>query len=123
MTADLQLETNRGNLLLAQLAVHERNAIHRGAEVVELEAGEPLLRARTRSEFVFFPINSVASVIRALRGGMPIEVALIGSEGMVGLDVIMEAKVQLDDVVVQSPGSAFRMPADDLRKQFNRGGG
>jgi CRP-like cAMP-binding protein len=123
MTTALQLETNRGNLLLSQLAVHERNAVHRGAETVPLEAGELLLRAGRHSDFVFFPTNSVVSVIRTLRGGMSIELALIGNEGMVGLDVFTDAKASLDDVVVQSPGWAYRLPADDLRKQFNRSGG
>ncbi|HEV8659026.1 MAG TPA: Crp/Fnr family transcriptional regulator [Thermoanaerobaculia bacterium] len=123
MTTALQLETNRGNLLLSQLAVHERNAVHRGAETVPLEAGELLVHSGRRSDFVFFPTNSVASVVRTLRGGMSIELALIGNEGMVGLDVFTDAKASLDDVVVQSPGWAYRLPADDLRRQFNRSGG
>jgi CRP-like cAMP-binding protein len=123
MTTDVEVLTNRGNLLLAQLAVHERNAIHRGAEMVALEAGQYLLRAHTHSDFVFFPVNSVASVVRSLRDGSAVELALIGNEGMVGLDVFMEAKTQLDDVVVQTAGSAYRMPAEDLRNQFRRGGG
>jgi CRP-like cAMP-binding protein len=123
MTTALQQQNTLGNLLLSQLAVHERNAVHRGAEAMSLTPGDFLLRAHTHSEFVFFPINSVASVVRTLRGGMGVELALIGNEGMVGLDVLMDAKTQLDDVVVQSGGWAYRMPADDLRKQFRRGGG
>src|SRR5207249_11113148 len=50
------------------------------------------------------------------------ELGLIGNEGMIGLDVIMEAKTQIDDTVVQYSGSALRMPADDLLKQFHRRG-
>src|SRR6185295_14619702 len=118
----IEQHTRSGNFL-AQLAVHERNAIHRGAEAVTLVAGEPLLRAHTHSEFVFFPVNSVASVVRTARDATPLEIALIGNEGMVGLDVITEPKTQLDDVVVLSPGWAYRMPAEDLRNQYRRGGG
>ncbi len=124
MTAtEIELQPNRGNLLLSHIAVHERNAIHRGAEAVSLAANDVLLRADTHSEFVFFPINCVASVIRNLRDGSAIEVALIGNEGMIGLDVFMEAKKQLDDVIVQSAGWAYRLPAEDLRNQFRRAGG
>jgi len=122
VSAILQQPTALGNLLLSQLSVHERNAIHRGSEAVMLNAGEILLHANMHSQFVFFPINSVASVVRTLREGMCIELALIGNEGMVGLDVFMDAKTQLDDVVVHSTGWAYRLPADELRRQFRRGG-
>ena len=41
---------------------------------------------------------------------------------MVGLDVFMDAKTQLDDVVVLSAGWAYKLPADELRRQYRRGG-
>jgi CRP-like cAMP-binding protein len=122
MTIDLD-QTIRGNLLLGQLAVHERNAIHRAAEAVSLAAGESLLRASTQSSYVFFPTNCVVSVVRTLRDGHSMELALIGSEGIVGLAVFMGARTQLDDAIVQSAGWAYRIPADELRNQLRRGGG
>ncbi len=123
MTIELELQTIRGNLLLGHLAVHERNAIHRAAEAVSLAAGDSLLRANTHSEFVFFPISCVASVVRTLRDGNVMELALIGNEGLVGLGVFMGARTQLDDAIVQRAGWAYRIPADELRNQLRRGGG
>ncbi len=124
MTIDLeQQQTTRGNLLVGQLAVHERNAIHRASETVSVTAGESLLRANTHSEFVFFPINCVASVVRTLRNGSSMELALIGNEGLVGLGVFMGGRTSLDAAIVQSTGSAYRIPADELRNQLRRGGG
>jgi len=111
-----------GSLLLSQLPVHERNAIHRGSETHFYGVGELLLAANTHSRFVFFPIEVVVSVVRPLREHLSVEIGVVGNEGMIGLDVIMEAKTQLDDAVVQSAGAAYRMPADDLLKQFHRGG-
>jgi CRP-like cAMP-binding protein len=122
MTIDLD-QTIRGNLLLGQLAVHERNAIHRAAEAVSLAAGESLLQASTQSSYVFFPTNCVVSVVRTLRDGNGMELALIGNEGIVGLAVFMGARTQLDDAIVQSAGWAYRIPADELRNQLRRGGG
>ncbi|MGZ7042130.1 MAG: Crp/Fnr family transcriptional regulator, partial [Thermoanaerobaculia bacterium] len=125
MTAVLQgpkEQSTLANLLLSQLSVHERNAIHRGAETLILNPGDILLRAHTHSEFVFFPINAVASVVRTLRDGKSCELALIGNEGMVGLDVFMDAKTQLDDFVVLSGGWAYKLPADELRRQYRRNG-
>ena len=110
------------NLLVSQLPVHERNAIHRGSETHFYGVGDILLSANTHSHFVFFPIEAVVSVVRPLRDHLSVEIGVVGNEGMIGLDVFMEAKTQLDDAVVQSAGSAYRMPADDLLKQFHRGG-
>ena len=110
------------NRLLSQLPVHQRNAIHRGSDLVFYSVGDVLLHSQTHSNFVFFPIEAVVSIVRPLRDGMFVELGLIGNEGMIGLDVIMDARTQLDDTVVQSAGSALRMPADDLLKLFYGGG-
>jgi signal-transduction protein with cAMP-binding, CBS, and nucleotidyltransferase domain len=110
------------NVLLSHLPVHERNAIHRASEMQFYTVGEILLSAHTHSHYVFFPLEVVASVVRPLRDHLSVEIGLIGNEGMIGLDVIMDAKTQNDDTVVQSAGSALRMPEDDLLKQFHRGG-
>jgi len=110
------------NRLLSQLPVHERNAIHRGSEMVFCNIGDVLLHAQAHSSYVFFPVEAVVSVVRTLREQRSVELGLIGNEGMVGLDVIMDARTQSDDTIVQSAGSALRMPADDLLKQFHGGG-
>ena len=115
--------TIRGNLLLSQLAVHERNAIHRAADAISVSAGESLLRASTQSAYVFFPTTSVVCVQRTLRDGNCMEMAVIGSEGIVGLDVFMGSRMQLDDAIVQSSGCAYRVPAEELRRQLQPGGG
>lgn len=121
-TALPQQQQASGNELLSRLTVHERNAVQRGAEAVSLATGEVLLRAHTHSDHVWFPIRCVASVNRTLRSGSSVELALIGSEGMIGLDAFMEAKTQLDDVTVTTGGWAYRMLAGDLEKQFRRAG-
>ena len=110
------------NRLLSELPVHERNAIHRASEVQVYAVGEILIGAHTHSRYVFFPIEAVVSVVRPLRDHQSVEIGVIGNEGMIGLDVIMEAKTQIDETIVQSGGSALRMPADDLLKQFHSGG-
>ncbi len=110
------------NLLLSRLPVHERNAIHRASELQFYGVGEILLAAHPHSRYVFFPLEVVVSVVRPLRDHLSAEIGLIGNEGMIGLDVIMEAKTQIDDTVVQSAGSALRLPADILLQQFHGGG-
>lgn len=110
------------NRLLSQLPVHQRNAILRGSEQAFYSVGDVLLHSQTHSNHVFFPIEAVVSIVRPLRDNMYVELGLIGNEGMIGLDVIMDAKTQLDDTIVLSAGSVLRMPADDLLKLFYGGG-
>jgi CRP-like cAMP-binding protein len=105
--------------LLAELAVHERNAIQRASDMQFRAAGDVLLRAHTRSRSAFFPINAVVSVVRLLNDNRSVEVGLIGNEGMVGMDVLLDARNDLDEVVVQSAGFVYCMPVDDLRHLFD----
>ena len=109
---------NRSEGLLDELAVHERNAIHRCSQLQVCDAGHVLLRANTRSHFVFFPVTAVVSIVRPLRDGRALEVGLVGNEGVCGLDAALETSAYADDVVVQSQGFVYAMPADDMRHLF-----
>ncbi len=122
MSTESQQQAAAGNLLLAQLPVHERNAVLRGSEAIRCAGGDILISANRHCDYVFFPVDAVVSMVRSLRDGKAVDVGIVGSEGMVGLEAFADAKAQNDDAVVQSAGSAYRMPADDLRKQFHRGG-
>ena len=104
--------------LLAALAVHERNAVHRASEVQLCAAGDVLLRANTRSRFAFFPINGVVSVRRHLRDDRTLDVGIFGNDGMAGIDIVVDAPNQHDEIVVLSAGSFYRTPAEELRHLF-----
>ena len=106
------------NGLLAELAVHERNAIQRASQLQFCAAGDVLLQANARSRCVFFPVNAVVAVVRRLRDDRAVGVGLFGSDGMAGIDVALETKIQIDEVVVQSAGFVYCMAADDLLHQF-----
>ena len=104
-------------------SVHERNAVLRGSEAVNCASGDVLLSANTHSDYVFFPVDAVVSMARKLREGNGVDVGVVGSEGMIGLDVFVDAKTQLDDAIVRSAGSVYCMRAVGLRGEFHRGGG
>lgn len=105
--------------LLAGLAVHERNAIHRASQVECCGAGEVLQQANTRSRRAIFPITAVLSVARALSDGRSLAVGLVGNEGACGLDLVLESSTQSDRVVAQSAGFVYSIPADDLLHLFD----
>lgn len=115
-------EAREDNAILAALPTRERNAAHRASQLFPLELGDTVQHAGTRSRHAYFPIQGVISLVRSLTVGTSVEVGIVGSEGVVGLDIVMGAATQLNDAIVQGTGSAWRMPADHLLAQFRRHG-
>lgn len=100
--------------VLERLAPHlERVAMPLGR--VLYESGAPVHEA-------YFPTSSIVSMHRLMENGSAAEVALVGSEGMLGLSLVLGAERSNTEVSVQSPGHAFRMPARSLEEEFGRGG-
>jgi CRP-like cAMP-binding protein len=100
--------------VLERLAPHlERVAMPLGR--VLYESGAPVHEA-------YFPTSSIVSMHRLMENGSAAEVALVGSEGMLGLSLFLGAERSNTEVSVQSPGHAFRMPARSLEEEFGRGG-
>jgi CRP-like cAMP-binding protein len=121
MTEHSDIGTAReDNALLAALPTRERNAAHRASRLFTLDFGETILQADTRSTHAFFPIRGAISLVRNLSGGATVEVGIVGSEGMVGIDIFMGAPAQLNNAIVQGAGSAWRMTAEHLLSRFER---
>jgi CRP-like cAMP-binding protein len=120
MSVQLQ-STECGNALLSRLPVQERNAAERCFETGSFVAGDLLMHGNRPSEYVFFPLDSVISLVRTLDDGSTIEVGLVGNEGMIGIDVFLEGRTQRSDAIVQSAGSVYRMSSNDLLRQFKSG--
>ncbi|MEO8431307.1 MAG: Crp/Fnr family transcriptional regulator [Acidobacteriota bacterium] len=69
---------------------------------------------------VFFPMDSVSSiVVRGLDGGT-LEVATVGSEGMIGLPVFIDSEAVAFDAITQVPGEGFRMSCRVLKRELAR---
>jgi CRP-like cAMP-binding protein len=110
------------NRLLATLSdpVIERLRPH--LEHMKLPLGQMLYDAGTPLDFVYFPTTSIVSLLYVMEDGASAEIAIIGKDGIVGLAVFMGGSTTNHQAVVQSAGSAYRMPAAALMAEFlNRG--
>ena len=114
--------TPKRNKLLAALppADYERllphlNLVSLNLGVVIYEAGRPL-----RS--VFFPADSIVSLLYVLENGDSAEIAVVGSEGIVGVAAFTGGDTTPSRALVQSAGTAYQLEREVLKMEFARGG-
>jgi CRP-like cAMP-binding protein len=103
-----------GNLLLRALPEHERARLRSCLERVALKAHDRLARSYEPVTHVYFLESGVASVL-ARTGLRPIEVVIIGREGMTGSCVMLGVDATPYDCLVQVPGVGLRLRVDQLR--------
>jgi CRP-like cAMP-binding protein len=112
----------RRNKLLAALPGNEWKRIKRDLEPVEMKLGQILSESGSVLHHVYLPTSSTISLIYITVDGESTEIASVGNEGMVGVPVFMGGQVMSTRAVVQSPGCAYRLPAEVLRDEFARAG-
>ncbi len=106
------------NRLLATLPEGAITALERHMHPVQLEWKEVLFRAHEPLATVYFPTSAVISFVAHLESGEALEVGLVGRDGLVGTSVFPGISTMSCDGMVQVPGWAFRMGADELRRQL-----
>jgi CRP-like cAMP-binding protein len=112
--------TRRENLLLATLPDAERLRFVALCEPIELILGEVLCEQGARLRHVYFPTDAFISLVSALEDGPKLEVGLIGSEGMLGITLLLDADVAPLQALVQGSGSALRMEAARFSRELKR---
>lgn len=100
------------NHLLAVLPRKERLHLLSGCEQVELVFGTVLSKPGEKIQHVYFPTNSFISLMTRIDAHSSLEVALVGSEGMYGVPLMLGVDVSSLHAVVQGAGPAWRMEAE-----------
>ena len=109
------------NQLLAALPAEDLEHLQPLLEPVELALGEVLYESGKRQAHVYFPTNSIVSLVYVMENGASAEVAIAGREGLVGISLFMGGDTTPSRALVQSAGSGFRIKGSLLRKEFDRG--
>ena len=110
------------NRLLAGLPADERRALEPFLEPVPCRLGAALYEPGGEQAHVFFPTDSIVSLLYVLENGASAEIAVTGNEGVVGISLFMGGETMPARAVVQSAGSAYRLKASIVKKEFRRGG-
>jgi CRP-like cAMP-binding protein len=99
------------NRLLGLLAQQDYERLRPHLHSKKLEYKEPLYDAGEPIEAVWFIERGVASLVNTMTNGDAAEVGTIGNEGVVGLPLLLGARIAPTSVYVQVPGSGVRMSA------------
>ncbi len=103
------------NRLIAGLPRKERKRMLDDCEMVNLAFGEILSERDQPLTHAYFPINSFISLVTTLTDHPPLEMGLIGNEGMLGATLILGVNTSPMRAVVQGAGTALRINASDFR--------
>jgi CRP-like cAMP-binding protein len=110
------------NHLLAALSGAERERLRPHLEEVEMPLGEVVYESGRPLDYVYFPVDSIVSLLYVLENGASAEIAVVGNDGVVGISIFMGGESTPSRAVVQSAGRALRLPARVMREEFTRGG-
>jgi CRP-like cAMP-binding protein len=110
------------NRLLWALPVSDRRRIVSGCEMVDLALSELVYSPWKPLDFVYFPTSSFISLIMPTGDSTAFEVGLVGNEGMLGTALALNTDMSPERATVLGAGSALRMDASALRREFRRSG-
>ncbi|MEA5446660.1 Crp/Fnr family transcriptional regulator [Gammaproteobacteria bacterium AB-CW1] len=110
------------NHLLAALPPDEYARIAPNLELADLRLGDTLCEPYIEMQHVYFPVDSIVSLLCVMEDGDSAEIAIVGHEGIVGVSLFMGGETTPSQAVVQSAGKAYKLPGRALKSEFYRGG-
>ena len=94
----------------------ERFALH--LSPIHLGLGDIIYESGTELPYVYFPVDSIVSLLYVMEDGASAEIAIVGNEGLVGISLFMGGGTTPNRAVVQSAGHALRMKARYIHDEF-----
>ncbi len=110
------------NHLLAALPSPERARLYPDLQIVPMPLGKVLYEPGDVPRHVYFPIDSIVSLLYVLADGESAEIAIVGNEGLIGVALFMGGETTPSRAIVQSAGHAYRLAGQRLKEEFRRSG-
>jgi CRP-like cAMP-binding protein len=85
--------------------------------------GKVLYESGDALEYVYFPTDSIVSLLYVLESGASAEISVVGNEGLIGIALFMGGGTTPSRAIVQSAGHAYRLAGQWLKDEFHRNGG
>jgi CRP-like cAMP-binding protein len=122
MPADTRPRAPSANRLLSALPQKEYERLLPDLEQVALSFAEVLYEPGAQIRHVYFPNDSVVSLLAEVADRSTLEVGVVGNEGVAGISVFMGVDASPHRAITQGAGTAMRMKASLLRKESGRTG-
>jgi len=113
--------TKRGttaNRLLAALPDKNLKHLLANCEPIDLIFADVLCVPGDRVRHVYFPTDSLISLVAPVDGHAGLEVGMVGSEGMFGIGLLLGVDVSPMHALVQGAGPALKMNAERFRREL-----
>lgn len=101
-----------GNKIMDALPASARRLCHKS--LVEMPAGKLLMRQGQPITQVFFPTTAMCCVAVELASGDKAETATVGSDGFVGVPLILGSRVSEASKTIQVSGRGYLLSAEEL---------
>jgi CRP-like cAMP-binding protein len=108
------------NSLLAALPDKVYQSLHARLEPITLSFGEVLYHPGETIRHVYFPTDTLVSLLTQAEGHQALEVGMVGREGMLGIPLALGVNDSPVSAVVQGAGMALRMTSAHFRKEFQQ---
>jgi len=110
------------NHLLAALTPEVQDRLFLHLELVTMPLGKVLYESGDALRHVYFPTDSILSLLYVMESGASAEIAGVGNEGMLGISLFMGGESTPNRAMVQSAGFAYRLLGQRLKDEFGRHG-
>src|SRR5512132_406409 len=110
------------NRLLAALPAADYERLLPHLELAPLPLGWAVYESGDAQGYVYFPTDSIVSMLYVMEDGSSAEIAVVGNEGVVGIALFMGGETTPSRAVVQSAGYAYRLRASVLKTEFGHAG-
>jgi CRP-like cAMP-binding protein len=108
------------NQVLSAIPTKQYGRLRSQLEPVALKFGQVLYQPGGMITHVYFPVDSLISLLTAVDRRRTLEVGMVGNEGMAGMPFILGMGVSGVRAIVQGEGTALRMAAVPFRTEFAR---
>ena len=114
--------TRPSNLILSQMPEEQFRTLARAMVPVDLPVGMKLSEPNEPVDCVYFPVSGLISIDALTDKGESVEVGVIGREGLAGVCGLLGHPQMGHSVIMQGPGSGFRVRMSLVREEFLKGG-
>ncbi len=110
------------NRILKALPADVRERLRPRMARITMPLGMTIHETGHELHHIYFPIDSIVSVVCVTRDGAATECAMVGNEGAIGLPLFMGDEKTTNRAVVQSAGGAYRLTRQQLNDELRRDG-